>query len=104
MISINELPSFFLNMKEYNEDMKPITENTIKLLSKSGFILIFFSITGSLAMASMRVEGSLKGQTWNDMFMMLFTAVLGIAIYYLALSLFSWSLAKKKKRKAQAVA
>jgi len=76
--------------------MNPITGNTVKLLSRSGLILIFFSMVGGLAMASMRVSGSLEGQEWNDTFMLLFIAVLGIATYYLALSLFSWGLLKKK--------
>jgi len=80
--------------------MQRITKKSVKLLSGSGVILLFFAVAGSLAMASMRASGSLKGQALDNWFAMLFTVVLGISAYYLALALFSWAAIKKDVAKA----
>ncbi len=77
--------------------MQPITEKTIRLLSRSGLVLIFLSIAGSLAMATIRVSGNVQPQAWNEMFDTLFLAVSAIAVYYLALSVFGLAIVRKKK-------
>lgn len=77
--------------------MQRIDSGTIKLLSRSGFVLIFLSIAGSFAMASMSVSGAMQQEVWNDFFAKLFTAVMGIAVYYVALGLFSWVFVKSQK-------
>lgn len=77
--------------------MQPINEKTIKLLSRSGFVLIILSMAGSLAIATIRVSGNVQPQFWNEMFNTLFLAVSAIAVYYLALSVFGWAIVRKKK-------
>ena len=77
--------------------MQPINEKTIRLLSRSGFVLIILSMAGSLAIATIRVSGNVKPQFWNEMFTTLFLAVSAIAVYYLALSVFGWVIVRKKK-------
>ena len=77
--------------------MQPINKKTIRLLSRSGFVLIILSIAGSLAIATIRVSGNVQPQTWNEMFNTLFLAVSAIAVYYLALSVFGWAIVRKKK-------
>ncbi len=77
--------------------MQPLTEGTIKLLSRSGFVLIFLSLIGSFAMAAITVSGNIQEQTWDQFFGVLFLAVIGIATYYLSLSLFGWVLLRAKK-------
>lgn len=76
--------------------MQPITKKTIKLLSRSGFVLIFLLMAGSFAMAALSAAGNIREQAWNEMFGLLFLAVLGIAVYYLALSLFGWMMLKRR--------
>jgi hypothetical protein len=76
--------------------MQLITNKTIRLLSRSGFVLIFLLMVGSFAMAALSAAGNVKEQAWNEMFGLLFLAVLGIAVYYLALSLFGWMMLKRK--------
>ena len=77
--------------------MQPITEKTIRLFSRSGFVLIFLSIAGSLAVVTISVSGNVQQQAWNEMFDTLFLAVSAIAVYYLALSVFGWAVIRKKK-------
>ncbi len=77
--------------------MQPITEKTIRLLSRSGFVLIILSMAGSLAIATISVSGNVQPQYWDEMFGTLFIAVSGIAVYYLALSVFGWAIVRKKK-------
>ena len=74
--------------------MQPINEKTIKLLSRSGLVLIFLSMIGSFVMAAMSASGNLKGQSWEEIFGTLFLAIMGIAVYYMALSLFGWIVIK----------
>ena len=70
--------------------MQAITKKTVKLLSRSGFVLLFLLMVASFAMAALSAAGNVREQAWNEMFGLLFLAVLGIAVYYLALSLFGW--------------
>ena len=74
--------------------MQTINEKTIKLLSRSGLVLIFLSMIGSFAMAATSASGNLKGQRWEEIFGTLFLAIMGIAVYYMALSLFGWIVIK----------
>lgn len=76
--------------------MQPINEKTIKLLSRSGLVLIFLLMIGSFAMAAMSASGNLNGQNWEDIFGTLFLAIMGIAVYYLALSLFGYLIIKTR--------
>ncbi len=76
--------------------MQVISEKTIKLLSRSGLVLIFLSMAGSFVMAAMTISGDATSQQWEQLFGTLFMAVMGIAVYYLALSLFALIILKKK--------
>lgn len=76
--------------------MQAITKKTIRLLSRSGFVLIFLLMVASFAMAALSAAGNVREQAWNEMFGLLFLAVLGIAVYYLALSLFGWMTLKRR--------
>jgi len=78
--------------------MQPITPKTIKLLSRSGLVLIFLSMLGSFVMAVMSVSGNVQVQAWDELFGLLFLAVMGIAVYYLTLSLFGWFILKGKNQ------
>jgi len=78
--------------------MQGITDKSIRLLSRSGFILIFLSMAGSFAMAAISASGNVQQQAWNELFGLLFLAVLGIAVYYLSLSLFGWLFVRAKTR------
>ena len=80
--------------------MQPISDKTVKLLSRSGLVLIFFSMIGSFAMATITVSSNVQQQAWNELFGLLFLAIMGIAIYYIALSLFGLVLMKSKKASA----
>ncbi len=77
--------------------MRPITEKTVKVLSTSGFVLIVPSMIGSFALAASSVSRNIQAEAWNDIFGLLFLAVMGIGVYYLALSLFGWAVLKTKK-------
>ena len=81
--------------------MQPINEKTVVLLSRSGMMLVFLSMIGSFAMAAMSASGNLRGQNWEDIFGTLFLAIMGIAVYYLALSLFGY-IALKRRTSARA--
>lgn len=80
-----------------------MTDKTIRLLSRSGLVLVFLSMVGSFAMAAMSVSGNVGEQAWNEMFGILFLAIMGIATYYLSLSLFGWLLLRTKKASASAI-
>ncbi len=80
--------------------MKGLTLKNVTLLSRSGLVLLILSMLGSFALATVRTSSSLETETWSELFNLLFITVLGIATYYLALSLFSWSLLKSKKPSA----
>jgi len=80
--------------------MKPITSKTIRLLSRSGLVLIFLSMIGGFALAAMRISRNLEEQTWNQFFGLLFLAVSGIAIYYISLSVFGWIFLKGQSASA----
>ncbi len=78
--------------------MQPISNKTIRLLSRSGLILMFFSMGGSFVMATLSIaSGGVEEQTWAELFGMLFLAVLGISVYYLVLAFFGWMEIRRKK-------
>jgi hypothetical protein len=77
--------------------MDPFNEKTVKLLSRSGLFLLFLSMAGSFAMATLSISARVEEQSWNELFGMLFLAVLGISVYYIALGGFSWVVLRKKK-------
>ena len=71
--------------------MKPLGRKTIRLLSRSGLVLIFLSMGGSFVMATLSIAaGGVEEQAWTELFGLLFLAVLGIAVYYMALAFFGW--------------
>ena len=76
--------------------MEPINEKTVRLLSRSGLFLLALSMSGSFAMAALSVSAKFEEQSWNEMFAMLFFAVLGISIYYIALGFFGWFVLRKQ--------
>ncbi len=79
--------------------MKPISKRTIKLLSRSGLVLIFLSMGGSFAMAALSIaSGGIEEQAWTELFGLLFLAVLGIAVYYMALAFFGWVEIRNKNK------
>ena len=83
--------------------MQQISKKTIKLLSRSGLILIFLSMAGSFVMATLSItSGGVEEQAWLELFGMLFLAVLGIAVYYMALALFGWMEVRKKNQPSSA--
>ena len=78
--------------------MKPLNSKTIKLLSRSGLVLIFFSMGGSFVMAALSItSGGVEEQAWTELFGMLFLTVLGISVYYMALAFFGWMEIRKRK-------
>lgn len=79
----------YLNMQSINGKM-------VRLLSRSGLFLLFLSMAGSFAMATISVSAKMEEQAWNELFGMLFLTVLGISVYYLALGFFSWFVLRKK--------
>ena len=77
--------------------MKPLNSKTIKLLSRSGLVLIFLSMGGTFAMAALSIaSGGVEEQAWTELFGLLFLAVLGIAVYYMALAFFGWMEVRKR--------
>lgn len=66
------------------------TLRTVKLLSRSGLILIILSMGGSVAMAAARVSGPVEATAWEGMLGSLVQVVAGIAVYYIALAIFAW--------------
>ncbi len=79
--------------------MKPFSSKTIKLLSRSGLILIFLSMGGSFAMATLSIAaGGIEEQTWIELFGLLFMAILGISVYYMALAFFGWMEIRNKNK------
>ncbi len=52
---------------------------------------------GSFAMATLSIalEG-IEEQTWTELFGLLFLAVLGISVYYMALAFFGWMEIRRK--------
>lgn len=83
--------------------MKPISEKTVRLLSRSGLVLLFLSMAGSFAMAALSISAKFEEQAWNEMFAMLFTTVMGISVYYIVLAFFGWFVLRKR-RVAQEIA
>ena len=79
--------------------MKPINSKTIKLLSRSGLVLIFLSMGGSFVMATLSIaSGGIEEQAWTELFGLLFMAILGISVYYLALAFFGWMEIRNKNK------
>jgi len=91
------IASLFYILKYFLLPMNPLTPKTLKMLSRSGLILIFLSMIGSFAMAAMSINKSIAENTWNEFFGVLMLAVSGIAVYYLSLAIFGWVLMKAKK-------
>ena len=83
--------------------MQGITNKSVKLLSRSGLVLLLFSMLGSFALAAVRVSGGMGAETWADLFNLLFIAILGIATYYLAMSAFTWIMVSKKDPKSTSI-
>ena len=77
--------------------MEPITNKTVKVVSGSSVVLSIISIVGAAGFlyAIVNVFNILKG------FIM---AVIGISTYYLAFSVLSWLLLRKKKASAPVTA
>ena len=82
--------------------MKPLTEKTVRLLSRSGLVLIFLAMAGSFAMAAFSFSGNVQQQTFKELMGVLFLAVTGIAVYYMSLGFFGWVILKNKNVKAAA--
>jgi len=80
--------------------MHSMDYRTIKLLSRSGFVLIFLSMGGTFAMAALRISEPTTMTVWQGLLGNLFLAIAGIAVYYLSLGVFAWTLAKKRSKKA----
>lgn len=83
--------------------MKPLSIKTIKLLSRSGLVLIFLSMGGSFVMATLSIAAEgIEEQTWTELFGLLFLAILGISVYYMALAFFGWMEIKNKNKQPSA--
>ena len=79
--------------------MKPLNSKTIKLLSRSGLVLIFLSMGGSFVMATLSIAaGGIEEQAWTELFGLLFMAILGISVYYMALAFFGWMEIRNKNK------
>ncbi len=78
--------------------MKPITPKTIKLLARSGFVLIFLSMLGSIAIAAVRISGPVQRNWWQQMIGTFSFAVAGIATYYISLAVLAWIFVRSKKK------
>jgi LPXTG-motif cell wall-anchored protein len=78
--------------------MKPITPSTIKLLARSGFVLIILSMLGSVAIAAVRISGPVQENWWQQMIGTMSFAVAGIAVYYISLAALAWLFVRKKNK------
>jgi len=76
--------------------MEPITDDTIKVVSASGAVLVVLSLIGTIVVLYAFLSSS-QIDVWGNWLNTLFLALFGIAIYYLAFSLLSWILLKNKK-------
>jgi len=80
--------------------MKAITSKTIKLLARSGFVLIFLSMLGSIAIAAVRLSGPVQENWWQQMVGTFSFAIAGIAVYYISLAALAVVFIRSKKKAA----
>ena len=78
--------------------MGSLNIGVIKLLARSGVVLIILSMLASVAIAAIRISGPVQENWWQQTIGTFSLAITGIAVYYISLAGLAWLLIRRKKR------